>query len=62
MKLWYNDVIHWKKNLFKAPHGNVGDCFVSEIARLFQSYANFFTFESVALYATMVMPPTKTIG
>ena len=32
----YEEVIHWKHNLFLAPFGSAGTAFVKEIARLFQ--------------------------
>uniref|UniRef100_A0A1X7VA35 Uncharacterized protein n=1 Tax=Amphimedon queenslandica TaxID=400682 RepID=A0A1X7VA35_AMPQE len=51
----YNEVVHWKRNIFKVPYGNVGDAFVQELARLFQSYADSSCLESIALYAAMTM-------
>ena len=34
LKEAYAEVVHWKKNLFKAPLGNVGKSFVAEVSRL----------------------------
>ena len=52
----YNEVIHWKRNLFKVPLGKIGDSFVSEMARLFSAYATSSSLESIALHAAMSMP------
>ena len=51
-----NEIMHWRKNIFKVPYGNVGDAFVKELTRLFHSYAVSSCLESIALYAAMVMP------
>ena len=31
----YNEIMRWRKNIFKVPYGNVGDAFVKELTRLF---------------------------
>ena len=49
----YAEVVHWKKNVFKVPHGNAGKSFVSELASLFQAFAICSALESIAL---KVMP------
>lgn len=36
----YDEVIHWKQNLFLVPSGSAGISFVKELARLFQSFAD----------------------
>ena len=62
----YEEVIHWRRNLFKIPSGCLGKTFVQEMASLFQSYADASTREKVALKAAMVLPalvlqkPSKT--
>lgn len=33
----YEDVVHWRGNLFQVPSGAAGKAFVSELARLFPS-------------------------
>ena len=33
----YEEVIHWRQNLFLIPSGSVGKAFVSEITRHFQA-------------------------
>ena len=35
----YEEVIHWKPNLFLVPFGSAGTSFVKELARLFQAFA-----------------------
>ena len=52
----YNEIVHWRQNVFKVPTGKVGNLFVPELARLFQAYADSSAMKSVALYAAMVMP------
>ena len=52
----YQEVVHWRKNMFQVPWGASGRQFVSELARLFQSHAVATALESVAITAAMVMP------
>ena len=52
----YEEIVYWKKNLFKVPSGKAGKSFVRELAHMFQAYADASALESVALYAPMVMP------
>ena len=52
----YDEVVHWSRNLFLVPSGNGGKDFVTELARLFRSYAEASALESAALKAAMVMP------
>ena len=33
----YEEVIHWRRNVFLVPSGSTGKAFVSELARLFQA-------------------------
>ncbi len=48
----YSEVVHWKRNIFSVPSGKAGKSFVSELSRLFRSYA---ALESVALKAVTTM-------
>ena len=50
----YNEVIHWKKDLFRVPSGKAGNTFVHELSRLFREYANGSCLESIALKAAMI--------
>ena len=50
--------VHWCRNLFLVPSGKAGRDFkfVTQLARIFQSYAEGSALESVALKAVIVMP------
>ncbi len=53
----YSAAVHWKPNLFRVPSGKVGDAFVSELSRLFNSYGSSYSaLESIALTAAMLLP------
>ena len=52
----YDEAIHWKMDLFRVPYGKAGKAFVSELARLFRSFAEGTALESVALKACTLMP------
>ncbi len=52
----YAEVTGWRRNLFRVPSGKHGKAFVSELSRLFRSFAEATALESVALKAAMVMP------
>lgn len=56
LKKVYEEVVHWRKNCFKLPSGNVGKSFVAELARLYNAFAAGYALESVALMATTVLP------
>ena len=51
----YNEVTHWRKNLFSVPFGNAGKKFVVELSRLFRAFAVGSALETVALRAITVM-------
>ena len=51
----YKEVIHWRQNVFLIPSGSTGKAFVSEIARLFQVYADSSSLESSAMKAITVL-------
>ena len=52
----YNQILHWRRNLFKVPSGQAGKSFVRELTRMFKSYAEASVFECVALQAAMFVP------
>ena len=52
----YQEVVHWRRNLFQVPYGSTGKMFASELARLFHAYASASALECVSLTAAMVMP------
>ena len=41
----YDEVVHWRRNIFKIPSGKQGKAFVQEMASLFLSYAEASTRE-----------------
>jgi len=51
----YAETVHWRRNVFLVPSGAVGKEFITELARLIQSYAEASTLESIAIRAAMVM-------
>ena len=53
----YEDVVHWRQNVFSVPSGKTGKEFVGELARLFRGYGESSALEAIALKAAMVFPP-----
>ena len=51
----YEEVVHWKRNVFMIPSGNAGKKFVNQLASLFQAYADQSTLECIAMKAAVVM-------
>ncbi len=43
----YNEVVHWKMNLFLVPFEAAGKCFVAEQARLFRAIATIFALSAL---------------
>ena len=56
MKETFDEVIHWRRNLFQVPSGSARKAFVAELAWLYQAYADGSSLESVALMACSVAP------
>ena len=52
----YDEVVHWKPNLFRVPYGKAGKSFVSELARLYKAFASVSAMECIAMKATVVLP------
>ena len=52
----YAEVVHWRPNLFKIPSGACGKQFVTELTRLFNSFATESDLEAIALRAAMTLP------
>ena len=52
----YEEIVHWRRNLFKIPSGKTGKSFVHELTKLFCAYADGSALESIALKAAMVLP------
>ena len=55
----YDELVQWKRNLFKVPSGNAGKAFVRELSRMFNAYAEGSALECVAMKAAMTMPAPK---
>ena len=53
---YYEEVVHWKKNIFKIPSGNAGRAFVNELVRLLRTYSDDSAMEGIALKVAMTMP------
>ena len=51
----YEECVHWRPNLFLVPFGKAGKRFVFELARLYGTFAEGSTLESIALKATIVL-------
>ena len=47
----YEEVIHWKPNLFLVPFGSAGSAFVKEVARLFRAFADGSSLDRVCMKA-----------
>ena len=56
IQCYYDELVHWKKNLFKIPSGRSGKEFIVEMTRLLNAYANSSTLESIVFKAIMSMP------
>ena len=52
----YDEVVHWRKNVFHLPSGKFGKMFVSELSRLFNAYYPGSCLEGVTLKAAMTLP------
>ena len=51
----YDEIVHWRRNLFSVPTGRAGKLFVQELARLWRAYASASALERMALRASMAM-------
>ena len=52
----YDEIVHWRRNLFKVPSGKAGTAFVRELSRMFRAYTDGSALEGIAMRAAMVMP------
>ena len=57
----YDELVHWKKDLFKIPSGRSGKEFIVEMTRLLNAYTNSSTQESIVFKAIMSMPALNHI-
>jgi hypothetical protein len=51
----YEEIVHWKKNLFVVPRGHAGEDFVRETARLFNEFSIGSPLEGVSLKCIAIM-------
>ena len=51
----YDEIVHWKRNLFQVSSGSTGKAFVLELSRRYQAYADCLSLESIALKASSVL-------
>ena len=52
----YNEIVHWRRNIFPLPTGRGGKMFVCELSRLFNAYYPGSSLEGIALKAAMSLP------
>ena len=52
----YDEVIKWKKNLFKVPSGAQGKAYIKATSKVIKFYVNNSPLQNVAMTALMVMP------
>ena len=51
----YDEAVHWKRNIFLLPSGNVGKSFIQEMTWLLNAFVNGSTIECVSLKALFIM-------
>jgi hypothetical protein len=56
----YEEVVHWRRNIFMVPSGKVGEQFVAELSSLYESYGRSDARESIAMIAAMTMHACTT--
>ena len=52
----FEEMVTWRRYIFKIPSGKQGQSFVSELAKLFSSFGVATSMECIALKAAMVSP------
>ena len=62
----YDEIIHWKKNLFKVLSAKAGKNFILELAKWLEHYNTKSNYQNIALKVFMILPalllqkPSKT--
>ena len=51
----YEEIVHWRRNVFLVPYGKVGNEFVQELTRMISAYRDGGAFDCVAIKVAMVM-------
>ena len=52
----YEEIVHWRQNLFVIPSGSAGKDFVREMTRLIELWNNDTALKSFSLKALMIIP------
>ena len=52
----YNQIVHWRHNLFDVPKGKAGNKFVAELCNLLQQFSDGTAMERISLRAAMTIP------
>ena len=52
----YDDIIHWRKNLFKLPNGRASGLFSNELSFWLDHYNRVTAFKCVTLKVFMTLP------
>ena len=52
----YEEMVTWRRNIFKIPSGKQGQAFVGELAKLYGSFGEATSMECIALKAAMTFP------
>ena len=52
----YDEIVHWRKNIFLLPSGKAGKLFIRETSRLLDIWTNESTLSKIAFKAIMIMP------
>jgi len=52
----YEEVAHWRRNLFLLPTGKAGKDFIDECTRLIHEWTNNSPLRDISIKALMVMP------
>ena len=55
VRVSYEVVVHWRRNVFLLPSGKVGKEFIRELTRLFNAYTGTSALESVVFDSIMLM-------
>ena len=55
VRVAYEEVVHWRRNVFLLPSGKVGKEFIRELTRLFNAYTGTSALESVVFDSIMLM-------
>ena len=52
----YDEIIHWRKNLFKVPTGKAGRSFITELTLWLDHYNRGMSFKGITLKVFMTLP------